>query len=71
MIAPEYWKNYDGCAVIMVLFAQHSSEHYKTVRNIPDQRKKRTNDFSSAFFFFTIPDNDSNCRDLSDTLSLL
>lgn len=46
MIAAKYWKNYDGCDVIMVLFAQHSIKHYNTKELFLTSKKKPNNFFS-------------------------
>lgn len=51
MIAAKYWKNYDGCDVIIVLFAQHSIKHYNTKELFLTSKKKPDNFF---------PDNESN-----------
>ena len=72
MIATEYWKNFADCDVIMVLFAQHSIEHYKVVRNYSWQAKKqKPNNFCSAFSFFQRMSGTVQRREQSDILSLL
>lgn len=45
MIATKYWKNYDGCDVIMVLFAQHSIKHYNTNKLFLTSKKTETEQF--------------------------
>lgn len=65
MIATKYSKNYDGCNVIMVLFAQHSIKHYNTEELFLTSKKK------TEQFFFQIMRATLQGRELSDILNLL